>query len=326
MADDYSPRAVGASASAATTRPEGEEGWFDRLLSAFGLRHADDVRASLQQALAEDSAGADIFSPEERRLLRNILSLRDVRISDVMVPRADIEAVPEEVSLADLMTKFREAGHSRLPVYRETMDDPVGFVLAKDVMIRVAEEATDEGSLNFGRVDLNRPLSAMKIVRPILFVPPTMPAMDLMVRMQANRTQLALVIDEYGGTDGLVSLEDLIETVVGEIEDEYDWPEEATMEAVGPDVWISDARVSVDDFQREAGVAFPAAPFLQDVDTLGGIVFAILGRVPVRGETVTSRQLEGFVFEVVDADLRRIKRVKVSRRDASAEMPASDAA
>lgn len=317
MADDYSPRAAGPSGSAAT-RADGEDGWFDRLLSAFGLRHTDDAREQLVQALAQDSAGSDhIFSPEERRLLRNILTLRDVRIADVMVPRADMNAVPESVSVGDLMRTFREAGHSRLPVYRETLDDPVGFVHAKDVMISIAEEAMREGAVNVAAIDPSRPLSALAIVRPVLFVPPSMPAMDLMVRMQASRTQLALVVDEYGGTDGLVTLEDLIETVVGDIEDEYDWPEEPTMGAVGDNSWESDSRVSIADFEDEAGIVFPDAEVLEGVDTLGGIVFAILGRVPVRGEIVISAQLEGFEFEVLDADLRRIKRVKVIRRPAA---------
>ena len=222
MADDYSPRAAGPTGSAAANRAEGEDGWFDRLLSVFGLRQSDDARESLSHALAEEGGEDAIFSTEERRLLRNILALRDVRISDVMVPRADVEAVPESISLADLVATFREAGHSRLPVYRETLDDPLGFVHAKDVMIRLAHEAMADGTLDFGAVDVSLPLSGLDILRPLLFVPPSMPAMDLMVRMQGARVQLALVIDEYGGTDGLVSLEDLVETVVGDIEDEYD--------------------------------------------------------------------------------------------------------
>ncbi|WP_108658931.1 hemolysin family protein [Acuticoccus kandeliae] len=312
MADADSPRAAGPNGSAAAHKTDGEEGWFDRVLTVFGLRPTEGLRENLAQALADDAGEDSIFSTEERRLLQNILSLRDVRILDVMVPRADIDAVPETISLADLMKMFREAGHSRLPVYRDTLDDPVGFVHAKDVMIRVAEEAMADEGLNFGAVDLSRALADMDIIRPVLFVPPSMPAMDLMVRMQANRTQLALVVDEYGGTDGLVSLEDLIEEVVGDIEDEYDWPDEPTMTAVDERVWYADARVAVDDFAEEAGIAFPEEELLEDVDTLGGIVFAILGRVPVRGEIVTSPELPGFTFEVLDADPRRIKRVKVT--------------
>ncbi|WP_205647671.1 hemolysin family protein [Acuticoccus yangtzensis] len=313
MADADSPRAAGPNGLAAATHRESEDRWFDRLLTAFGLRGGEGLRENLTQALLEDGAGEEaIFNAEERRLLQNILSLRDVRILDVMIPRADIDSVPETITLGDLMKTFREAGHSRLPVYRDTLDDPVGFVHAKDVMIRVAQEAMSEDGIRLGSVDLSRPLSKMNIIRPILFVPPSMPAMDLMVRMQANRTQLALVVDEYGGTDGIVSLEDLIETVVGDIEDEYDWPDEPTMTRTDDGAWIADARVDVDDFQEEAGVRFPDTDLFEDVDTLGGVVFALLGRVPVRGEIVTSDQLPGVEFEVLEADMRRIVRVKVT--------------
>ncbi|GAB5378359.1 MAG: hemolysin family protein [Acuticoccus sp.] len=294
-----------------------EEGWFDKVLTIFGLRGNEGIRENLAQALAEDAAEDAIFSAEERRLLQNILALRDLRILDVMVPRADIDAIPEDISIAELMKTFREAGHSRLPVYRGTLDDPLGFVHAKDVMIRIAEEATADEVLNFGAIDLARPLSSLDIMRPILFVPPSMPAMDLMVRMQANRTQLALVVDEYGGTDGLVTLEDLLETVVGDIEDEYDWPAEPTMTHGEAGVWYADARVLLEDFEEVAGYSFPEEEFLDDVDTLGGVVFAILGRVPVRGELVSADELPGLEFEVLDADPRRIKRVKVTVRDAN---------
>ena len=312
MADTDSPRAAGPNGSVAATKSESEEGWFDRVLTVFGLRPTEGLRENLSQALADDSGEDSIFSPEERRLLQNILSLRDVRILDVMIPRADIDAVAETVTLAELLKTFEAAGHSRLPVYRETLDDPVGFVHAKDVMIKVAEMASLDEGLNFSAVDLSRPLARMEITRPILFVPPSMPAMDLMVRMQANRTQLALVVDEYGGTDGLVSLEDLIEEVVGDIEDEYDWPDEPTMSSQDGRVWDADARVAVEDFAREAGYDLPIEGTFDDVDTLGGIVFAILGRVPVRGEIVASEELPGLEFEVVEADPRRIMRVKVT--------------
>ncbi|MEM9223598.1 MAG: hemolysin family protein [Pseudomonadota bacterium] len=312
MADSDSLRAAGPNGSVAAYKQIGDEGWFDRVLTVFGLRNNEGIRENLAQALAEDASEDAVFSPEERRLLQNILTVRDVRIIDVMVPRADVDAVPEDISIADLIRRYREVGHSRLPVFRETLDNPVGFVHAKDVMIRIAEEATADESINLNAIDLMRPLAALDIVRPVLFVPPSMPAMDLMVRMQANRTQFALVVDEYGGTDGLVTLEDLIETVVGDIEDEYDWPDEATMTRGAPGVWYADARVTVEDFEEEAGIEVPETEWLDDVETLGGVVFAITGRVPVRGEIVASEAFPGFEFEVLDADPRRIKRVKVT--------------
>ncbi|MEM0906257.1 MAG: hemolysin family protein [Pseudomonadota bacterium] len=314
MTDTDSLRAAGSNGSVAAHKPDGEEGWFDRVLTVFGLKNSEGLRENLAQALAEDASEDAIFTVEERRLLRNILSVRDTRIIDVMVPRADVDAVPEDMSIADLMAKYREAGHSRLPVFNETLDNPVGFIHAKDVMIRLAEEAASDGHLNFGAIDLTRPLSALDLVRPVLFVPPSMPAMDLMVRMQTARTQLALVVDEYGGTDGLVTLEDLIETVVGDIEDEYDWPDEPTITAGEAGTWYADARVDIEDFEQAADIELPKTEIFDGVDTLGGMVFAILGRVPVRGEIVKSEDLPSIEFEVLDADPRRIMRVKVTVR------------
>lgn len=315
MADAHSPKAAGPNGSVAAPKVDAEDGWFDRILTVFGMRPSEGLRENLAQALAADEGSEEaIFSKEERRLLQNILSLREMRILDVMVPRADVDAVPETISLGDLLRTFRSAGRSRLPVYRETLDDPVGFVHAKDVMIRFAAEASDEDELHFGAVDLSRQLMDMDIVRPVLFVPPSMPALDLMVRMQANRTQMALVVDEYGGTDGLVTLEDLVETVVGDIEDEYDWPDEAIVTPAGDSAWYADARVELDDFAEQTSLAFPEGPPLEDVDTLGGVVFALLGRVPVRGEVVVSEELPEWEFEVLDADPRRIKKVKVIHR------------
>jgi len=322
MADTHSPKATRQNGPVAPTT---DERWFDRILAAVGLRNNEGLRENLAQALAGGGGHADLFSAEERRLLKNILELRDVRILDVMVPRADVVAVPGTITLADLMTTFRGAGHSRLPVFGETLDDPTGFIHAKDVMIALAQEAAREDGLKLGSVDLSRTVADMKIVRPILFVPPSMPAMDLMVKMQASRIQLALVVDEYGGTDGLVSLEDLLETVVGDIEDEYDWPDEATMTKGEGGVWFADARVAVEDFASEAGLDLPETDLLDDVDTLGGIVFAILGRVPVRGELIASDDLPSLEFEVLDADPRRIKRVKVTVRDDAGPFPDDEA-
>ena len=197
-------------------------------------------------------------------MIKNILALRGRRVEDVMVPRADIVAVAAETSLGDLLRIFRTAGHSRLPVYGETLDDPRGMVHLRDFVDFIAtraefgvgtrrrKPATDKPDL--GRLDLSIPLSAAKILRPVLFVPPSMQALDLLVKMQSTRTHMALVIDEYGGTDGLVSIEDLVEIVVGEIEDEHDL-EDTSMIVKGSDgTFVVDARASVSDVGAVLGL------------------------------------------------------------------------
>ncbi len=344
--------------------PNGEDGWFERLKLILGFRGPGTLRESIEDALARDEQEHHQFTPEERLLLRNILRLREVRVDDVMVPRADIDAVEEGTPLSEIIVLFRESGHSRMPVYRETLDDPRGMVHIKDLMAaltdqmvggpagdsepggptdnpenaRQADHGSDvavappagpkpasesagrpsisgaEASFNLCDIDLDQPLSEAGLVRPVLFVPPSMPAPDLMAKMQAARMQMALVIDEYGGTDGLVSLEDLVETVVGDIEDEHDESDEPMIQEVADGIWIADARLALDEAEPALGPDFAIGDLGEEVDTLGGLVYALIGRIPVRGELIASTALPGFEFEVLDADPRRIKRLRVYRR------------
>jgi CBS domain containing-hemolysin-like protein len=319
-------------AGAATDLPTRRDGWLARLRTALARRGGGSLREDLASALADDLGDPTTFTPRERVLLQNILRLREVRVDDVMVPRADIQAVEVDTPLAELVATFSASGHSRLPVYRETLDDPIGMVLIKDLTAKMfalaslqpegsAEGGNGNGNGNGGarydlsRVDLSRPLSATKLVRPVLFVPPSMPATDLMAKMQSARVQMALVIDEYGGTDGLVSLEDLVETVVGDIEDEHDVDDdEATITPAGEGAWIADARVDLEAVQAAIGPDFDPGEMSEEVDTIGGLVFAVTGRIPVRGELISPQALPGFEFEVLDADTRRIRRLKIARR------------
>ncbi|WP_245566165.1 transporter associated domain-containing protein [Stappia stellulata] len=367
----------------------------EQLKRLAALRNAGAVslRQNLQDELARDADSGTNFTPEERILLSNILRLREVRVDDVMIPRADIDSVEDSVPLARLMEIFRESGHSRMPVYHDGLDDPRGMVHIKDLMAyfaarateaadnraslaaddtarpdpaeagdadadegptagerdgaaalgedagsapatlssshdavddgdaagTVLAEAADQGDARSNRsvgfdlssVDLSLPLSDTGLIRPVLFVPPSMPATDLMAKMQADRVQMALVIDEYGGTDGLVSLEDVVETVVGDIEDEHDEDEDAMIEKVAEGVWVADPRVPVEEMEEAIGADFELGDLGEEIDTLGGLVFTLVGRVPVRGELITSRELPRLEFEVLDADPRRIKRLRI---------------
>ena len=210
------------------------EGFFARLARAlFGWR-SSTTRADIEVVLEAAGPGEAGVSPEERTMIQNILALRGRRIEDVMVPRGDIIAVQQDIPLGDLVKVFENAGHSRLVVYNDTLDDPTGMIHIRDLIAFMTAQAAPRpgkkskrkkpfaAGLDLGAIDLSLQLSSTRIVREMLFVPPSMPALDLLEKMQATRIHLALVVDEYGGTDGLVSMEDIVEQIVGDIADEHD--------------------------------------------------------------------------------------------------------
>ena len=301
-----------------------ESGWLARLKASLGLVSDRSLRASLETALEQPERLSTAFSPEERLMLLNILGFRELRVEDVMVPRADIIACEENVLISDLMKLFHTAGHSRIPVYRETLDEPIGMVHIKDVMNAITKGATLSkaelaarktpvpGGLDLKRFRLNRTLASTRIVRKMLFVPPSMPALDLLAQMQATRIHMAIVIDEYGGTDGLVTIEDLMEEIVGDIEDEHDNDDETMIRTAADGSLVVDARMPIEEISEETGIAFDAHEASDEIDTLGGLVFTLVGRIPVRGELIPYS--ENVELEVVDADPRRIKRLKIHRR------------
>jgi CBS domain containing-hemolysin-like protein len=291
---------------------------FERLTSFFRQRNGSSLREDIADALAEGASDQAAFSPAERAMLNNILRFREVRVEDVMVPRADIEAVELSTTLGELLNLFERSGHSRMPVYAETLDDPRGMVHIRDVVAHITRAARVKrtrstrkppAEINLGQVDLAKTIGELSLIRNVLFVPPSMLASDLMARMQATRTQMALVIDEYGGTDGLVSLEDIVEMVVGDIEDEHDYEDEPMITAAGDGVFIVDGKAEIEDVAKAIGEDFSAGEHGENVDTIGGMIFNTLGRVPARGEVVHA--VPGFEFHVLDADPRRVKRVRI---------------
>jgi len=348
MTNDRS-RGAALAAPAADAEPPPREAWYDRLLNVFQMRPRDSLRTDIEEALAEPGTGEDAFSPLERAMLKNVLGLHKVRVDDVMLPRADIVAVASDTSLGDLLKLFRTAGHSRLPVYGETLDDPRGMVHIRDFVEYLATQAeaaprraapqpvvtgaeakptprprrtaSARGalrSLDLGKVDLTATLASTRIQRPVLFVPPSMPAIDLLVRMQATRTHMALVIDEYGGTDGLISIEDLIEMVVGDIEDEHDVAEGQLVNRMEgeTEAYIADARAGLPEVSAATGLDLAAAfgELAEEIDTIGGLIVTLAGRVPKRGERIPGP--DDLEFEVLDADPRRVKRIKLQRAQA----------
>ncbi len=279
--------------------PSGSSGGvLKRILRAFGLAKngGSSVRETLEELIEEDRPSAEAeIDAHEQALIRNVLGLRDITSSDVMVPRADIVSVEIDTPLDALAARMVDGAHSRLPVYRETLDDAVGMVHIKDVL----------GSLHS---DEPRPLEAL--VREVLFVAPSIRALDLLQEMRLTRRHVALVVDEFGGIDGLITVEDLVEEIVGEISDEHD-VEEGPRILMRPDGSVLvDARTTVEEFEEEFGELLSDEE-REEIDTVGGLVFSIAGRVATRGEVL--KHESGIEFEVVDADSRRIHRVRLRR-------------
>ncbi len=288
-------------------RGENGSNWFNRLAANLGFSNAD-ARAIIENALAEDDGTA--FTPRERAMLNRVLLFKDLRLEDVMVPRVDIVAIEESQTMGDLMALFSKAGHSRIPVYRDTLDEPLGMVHVKDLLGWVRTQGVQgngSGAPHLEKVDLSTTIADSGILRELIFAPASMSALDLLVRMQNRHIHLALIIDEYGGTDGLVSIEDLLEEVVGNIEDEHD-ATSAPMIAQDDDGFVADARAYIEDVEPQLGVKLNSAHG-EDFDTVGGLIFAMLGRIPAPGEIIVHPT--GLRFEILDSDGRRVKRVRI---------------
>ena len=269
--------------------------WFRSLLRMMRRgRHGDSsVRDTLEELIEERDEADQPINDDERLLLANILELRARTVHDVMVPRADIIAIGVETLHSEIIDIITKEGHSRLPVFGESLDDSIGFIHAKDVLAWRNSEAD---------------FSPARILRRLLFAAPSMQVLELLLEMRVKRAHMALVVDEYGGVDGLVTIEDLVEEITGEIEDEHDQNDEPALTYVADDSLVADARVTIESLEEAIG------PILndeerEDIDTLGGLVFSLAGRVPIRGELI--RHTCGIEFEVLEADPRRIRRLRV---------------
>ncbi len=308
--------------------------WLSALRARLGLSQAASARETIEDALKESLDGTT-FSAAEREMLQRTLRFGTLRVDDVMVPRSDIIALDESETVRTLLQKFDDAGVSRIPVFRETLDDPRGMIHIKDLLHWLMGDAigrspseggastapppaTTSGkadgappAIDLGNADLSKSVSSTKLRRPVLFVPASMPATNLLIRMQTTRIHMALVVDEYGGTDGLVTIEDLVEQIVGEIEDEHDEVEAANIVVDANQGFTAAARTPVRELEERLQLKLLSADQEEEIDTLGGLVFALVGHVPARGELVTHPA--GIEFEVLDADARRVKRLRVHR-------------
>ncbi|MCR8546644.1 hemolysin family protein [Salipiger sp. P9] len=290
----------GSSTAAQSAQPTADsdqgEGFFRRIFKTF-------IPAPVEGAPVN---GTSVTTPQPSP--PSMMNLRRMRVEDVAIPKADIVAVPDTITKPELVKVFRESGMTRLPVYSGTLDTPVGMAHLKDFALKHGFNGSGQ------RFDLK------KMLRPLVFVPPSMPLGVLLTKMQTERRHMALVIDEYGGVDGLVTIEDLIEQVIGEIEDEHDIAEGRNFSREKSGSWLALAKTPLEEFEAETGLALTEDDEIdeEEIDTLGGLVFMLAGHVPARGEVIPHPA--GIDFEVVDADPRRIKRLRV-RPHAAAGAP-----
>lgn len=274
------------------------DGLFQRLFRNLGLGTQTDgtVRSTLEELIEEHDDPEQEINPTERAMLTNILGIGDMNISDVMIPRADIEAIDAALSLEQVVARFAETSHSRLPVYEDGLDNVIGMFHIKD-LINFWGNSEEASWQNFRR--------------EILFVPPSMSVQDLLLKMRATHIHMATVVDEYGGIDGLVTIEDLVEEIVGDIEDEHDEQEGPLIFVAGNGTIEADARAQITDLEALLEVDLLPEDEDEEVDTVGGLVFQLAGHIPVRGEIIY--HTSGLDFEITDADPRKVKRVRIRR-------------
>ena len=311
----------GADAAASGEAGGGKGAPKPGLLSRF-LPWRRPARGTGLGGVLEEGGGTGL-SDAERQMIERIVAFDTKRVDDVAIPRADIVGVEASVDLPTLLRAFSEAGHSRLPVYRADLDDPLGMIHIKDVVGLLAEPERGEGAGDAGTGGEAEGGFAEGLVRKTLYVPPSMPITDLLLRMQAERVHMALVIDEYGGTDGLVTIEDLIEEIVGDIRDEHDDADDLVLRRTESGRLDVDARIELGELKERTGLDLGLPD--EEADTLGGVVFLLSGRVPVRGEVI--RHPAGYELEVAEGDARRIRRLflrprrKRAKRKAPEEAP-----
>lgn len=299
MIDGNTPNSSPSPKPEATPEPnEAHPSWlgtaFESIRSFISKKREEVAIIEAVEEIMEEPEGAPGSNTGEKELLTNLLNARDRRISDIMIPRADIFAADETTPLKKLAGMMGKSGHSRVPVFRKTLDDVIGFVHIKDVTA--------------GLVD-DKPVLIPDILRKLLFVPPSMPVTRLLLQMRQKRQHMALVVDEFGGIDGLVTIENVVEEIVGDIDDEHDDPANVIqLQRRADGSIVVDARMPIESFEEQVGNILKEDE-RQAIDTLGGLVFTLAGRVPLKGETL--RHASGVTFEVLDADTRRIKRLRV---------------
>ena len=270
--------------------------FLKKILKIFSSEDKNNLRESIQGAIEESSKNGhdnSNLSNKEKTILENILTINKLKASDIMVPRVEIISASYQSNYDDLIAIINKETHSRIPIYRKDLDDVVGMVHIKDLIKFISSNSKEQFQIK-------------DIIKDILFVPPSMPVLNILLKMQSTKLHMALVIDEHGGTDGLVTIEDLVEEIVGEIQDEHDNEEVIDFKKIDDKTFVADAKMEVSDFIKRTNMNFNS----DKVDTLGGYVFSLINRVPHKGEIIKTEDKK-YAFEIVDADPRKIKVLKI---------------
>jgi len=333
MDEDQSSRSRNGTSPVFENSRNDNPGMWSRIKRAFGAGRSDEtLRESLEGVLDRhaEEEGTSAFRADAKSMMLNLIEFSDLRLDDVMVARAEIIAIDASSSVSELLECFIEAGHSRLPIYHDTLDEPLGMVHIKDFLEWLnSNTKPDKGKarakkpapiLSLTAADLKTPVSELGIMRELLYVPPSMPAADLLVKMQSTHVHMAVVVDEYGGTDGLATIEDLVEEIVGDIADEHDETDEL-ITRVSDTSWLAEARLEIEDAEEKLAIKLLPEDEEEEADTLGGLIFHMLGRVPVRGELI--RHKSGIEFEIVAADPRRVRRIAIHTKPRKRREPAA---
>ncbi len=332
MDEDQSSRPGNGTSPISENSLNDSPGVWSWIKRAFGAGKSDEtLRESLEGVLDRHAGeeGTSAFRADAKSMMLNLIEFSDLRVDDVMVARAEIIAIDASSSVSELLDCFLAAGHSRLPIYHETLDEPVGMIHIKDFLgwlnsnskpgKEKARTRKPVPILSLSATDLKTPVSELGIMRELLYVPPSMPAADLLVKMQSTHVHMAVVVDEYGGTDGLATIEDLVEEIVGDIADEHDEIDELITRASDTS-WLAEARLEIEDAEEMLGIKLLPHDEEEEADTLGGLIFHMLGRVPVRGELI--RHASGVEFEIVAADPRRVRRIAIHTKPRKRHEPA----
>ncbi len=272
---------------------------FTKFLSIFNSSNKDDIKNVLEDLIDENTNGSEEIDDGTKNIFKNVINLSDKCLEDVMIPRADIAAVQNNVKINDLINFINKTKHSRIPVFQDNLDNIIGMIHIRDLFEKMNNRVRNNKNLKLSKT----------ITRKILFSSPSMKIVDLLLKMRSEQIHMSIVVDEFGGTNGLVTIEDLVEEIVGEIKDEHDFEEIEEIKKISKKVYDVSARLTVKDLEEKIGVFFSDEE-KEDIDTVGGLVFNLLGKIPSRGEVITHKS--GLEFTINDADTRKIKRILVN--------------
>ncbi len=273
--------------------------FFNRITSIFRSNEKEELKNVIEDLIDENKNGTEKIDDGTKNIFKNVINLSDKCIEDVMIPRADIDAVPSDIKINNLVSFINKTKHSRIPVFKDNLDKIIGMIHIRDLFERVSNKVRSNRNLKLSKT----------ITRKILFSSPSMKILDLLLKMRSEQIHMSIVVDEFGGTNGLVTIEDLVEEIVGEIKDEHDLEEIEEIKKISKKTYDVSARLPVEELEKKIGGYFTQEE-KEDIDTVGGLVFNLLGKIPSRGEVISHKS--GLEFTIRDADTRKIKRILVN--------------